>query len=362
MKKNRHIKRVLIYRLESLGDTVIALPCFHLIADAYPDAKRYVLTNTILNSKASHTRSILGDSGLVHGYISYPAGLRNLQRLFKLRQEIRKLNPDILVYLHASRGRLKAYRDALFFKFCGIKKLAGVPYTEDLQENKWIPGEECYESEASRLVRCVSNLGHVKLDHPGNWDLNLTEHETQRAMKVLGNIGKEFPFIACSVGTKVEIKDWGSTNWSKLIERISRRNKRLALVFVGAEVEYSLCDQVGRSWEGKKANLCGMLSPRESAAVLGKATLFLGHDSGPMHLAAATNTPCVAIFSARNKPGVWFPHSKNHHVIYHKTECYGCGLEVCKLEAKKCITSITVKEVEEAVEASLQNLKLQALS
>jgi len=356
--KSRHIKRVLIYRLGSLGDTVIALPCFHLIADVYPDAQRYVLTNTISNSKASHTRSILGDSGLVHGYISYPAGLRNLRRLFELRREIRKLNPDILVYLHGSRGRLKAYRDALFFKSCGIEKLVGVPYTEDLQENNRIPEEECYEPEASRLARCVSNLGPVKLDHPGNWDLNLIEHETQRAMKVLGNLGKEFSFIACSVGAKFEAKDWGVTNWSKLIERISKRHKKLALVFVGAEVEYALCDQVGRYWEGKKVNLCGMLSPRESAAVLGKAILFLGHDSGPMHLAAAMGTPCVAIFSARNKPGVWFPHGNNHHVIYHKTKCYGCGMEVCELERKKCITSITVEEVEKAVQASLKNLKL----
>ena len=81
-----------------------------------------------------------------------------------------------------------------------------------------------------------------------------------------------------------------------------------------------------------------------------------------MHLAAAMGTPCVAVFSARNKPRTWFPYGNNHHVIYHKTECYGCGLEVCKLEAKKCITSITVEEVEEAVQTSLQNHHQQVLS
>jgi ADP-heptose:LPS heptosyltransferase len=360
--KSHHIKRILIYRLGSLGDTVIALPCFHLIADVYPDAKRYVLTNTVSNSKASHTRSILGDSGLVHGYISYSSGLRDLRRLFVLRREIRKLNPDILVYLHASRGRLKAYRDALFFKSCGIVKLAGIPYTEDLQENNWISAGEYYEPEANRLARCIADLGPVNLDHPKSWDLNLTEREAKRAMEVLGVIGKEIPIIACSIGAKVEVKDWGIANWRRLAERLSTRYKGFALVFIGAEVERDLCDQVGCYWEGEKINLCGMLSPRESAAVLGKATLFLGHDSGPMHLAAAMGTPCVSVFSARNKPRVWFPHGNNHHVIYHRTECHGCGLEVCKFEAKKCITSITVEEVEEAVQTSLQNHHSQALS
>ncbi len=78
------------------------------------------------------------------------------------------------------------------------------------------------------------------------------------------------------------------------------------------------------------------------------ATLFVGHDSGPMHLAAAIGLPCVAIFSAHNKPGPWFPFGEGHRVIYHKVECYDCGLEKCERYAKKCIASITVDEVLEA--------------
>jgi len=355
------VKRVLIYRLGSLGDTVIALPCFHLIAEAFPNANIYVLTNTVTNSKASHTRSILGESGVVHDYISYSAGLRNIKGLLELRKKIRILDPDVLVYLQGSRGRLIAYRDALFFKTCGIKKMVGVPFTEALQKNSWIAEEQCCEYEASRLVRCISYLGSGKLNDRKSWELNLAEHETQRARKVLRGIGKELPIIVCSVGGKVEVNDWGAANWCQLIERLSDRYKGFALVLVGAEVEHTLCELVGHSWKGKKLNLCGQLSPRESAAVLGKAALFIGHDSGPMHLAAAMGTPCVAIFSARNKPKVWFPYGNNHHVIYHKTECYGCGLEVCKLEGKKCITSITVKEVEDTVRASLQNHHSQVL-
>jgi ADP-heptose:LPS heptosyltransferase len=100
-------------------------------------------------------------------------------------------------------------------------------------------------------------------------------------------------------------------------------------------------------------NLCGKLTPRESAAVFAEARIFIGHDSGPMHLAAAVQTPCVAIFAARNKPRVWFPYGKQHRVVYHQVDCWGCGLETCVAERKKCILSITVAEVLAEVRAVL---------
>jgi ADP-heptose:LPS heptosyltransferase len=72
-----------------------------------------------------------------------------------------------------------------------------------------------------------------------------------------------------------------------------------------------------------------------------------------MHLAAAVQTPCVAIFAARNKPRVWFPYGKQHRVVYHQTECWGCGLETCIIERKRCLTSISVDEVVAEIAAVL---------
>ena len=79
--------------------------------------------------------------------------------------------------------------------------------------------------------------------------------------------------------------------------------------------------------------------------MLARARVLLSHDSGPMHLAAAVQTPCVAIFAARNKPRVWFPYGGQHRVVYHRVSCWGCGLETCLVEGKRCLTSITVGEV-----------------
>ena len=71
------------------------------------------------------------------------------------------------------------------------------------------------------------------------------------------------------------------------------------------------------------------MTPRETAAAFGRAASFIGHDSGPMHLAAAVGLRCTAVFSARNIPRVWFPYGDHHRVIYHRTSCAGCGLDRC---------------------------------
>jgi ADP-heptose:LPS heptosyltransferase len=80
------------------------------------------------------------------------------------------------------------------------------------------------------------------------------------------------------------------------------------------------------------------------------ANVYLGHDSGPIHLAAAAGVPCVGIYTAKNPAGQWFPYGNKHRVLFHDVPCAGCRLSECTVYAKRCITSITVAEVLGAVE------------
>jgi heptosyltransferase-3 len=166
-----------------------------------------------------------------------------------------------------------------------------------------------------------------------------------------------YPLIAVSVGTKVQSKDWGRENWRSLLAEVGRLYPGYALALNGAPEESEASEFAAEGWRqvgaGPVVNLCGLLTPRQSAAAFAQAQLFIGHDSGPMHLAAAVQTPCVAIFAARNKPRVWFPYGRQHRVVYHQTECWGCGLETCVVERKRCLTSITVEEVVGVVRAVL---------
>lgn len=353
LAKIGQIKRVLIYRLGSLGDTVVALPSFHLIARAFPAAERRALTNIPVASAANPISAIIGNSGLIHGYMAYPVKLRNPAKLFKLSLQIRRWQPEVLVYLTEPRGKFRAVRDALFFKFCGIKHLVGVPDTEELQENRRLGEEQGFEYEGARLARCLRGLGEVDLADRRNWDLHLTPEEEGRARQVLEGWDGKDRFIAASVGTKIGVNNWGETNWTELLRNFSSQNRGYGLLLMGGQGDAGLSERLGRQWRGPKLNLCGRLSPREGAAVLRQATMFAGHDSGPIHLAASVDRPAVGIYSARNKPGVWFPYGGKHRIIYPRTDCAGCKLEVCEDRKKQCIASITVAEVISAMEQIL---------
>jgi len=341
-------KRVLIYRLGSLGDTLVALPALHLVARAFPNADRRMLTNFPVNAKAPPAAAILENTNLIQGYFRYAVGTRSPRELLKVWWQLIRWRPEVLIYLGSSRGVESARRDAKFFRLCGIPRLIGVPLTEDMQQNRWEEREQALEPEGARLARNLVELGDAQLDAPASWGLHLTAEEHARATEVLTATAGH-PILAVSVGTKVQSKDWGRDNWRALLNRLASLYPGHALALCGAPEESEASEFAADGWRenssGPVVNLCGLLTPRESAAVFAQSRAFVGHDSGPMHLAAAVQTPCVAIFAARNKPRVWFPYGKQHRVVYHQTACWGCGLETCIIERKKCLTSISVDEV-----------------
>jgi heptosyltransferase III len=349
-------KRVLIYRLGSLGDTLIALPAFHLVSRAFPNAERRLLTNFPVNAKAPPAAAILENTGLIHSYVRYAVGTRSPHELLSLWWQLLRWRPQVLVYMGSARGVESAIRDAKFFRLCGIPSLIGVPITKDMQQNRWQEAARVFEPEASRLARNLSGLGEAHLEDSASWDLHLTEAESTRAREVLAPADGH-PILAVSVGTKVQSKDWGRDNWRTLLNRLATLYPNFAIALCGAAEENESSEFAAAGWRENSPspiiNLCGLLTPRESAAVISHARAFLGHDSGPMHLAAAVQTPCVAIFAARNKPRIWFPYGEQHRVLYHQTDCWGCGLETCTIEKKKCLTSITVDEVITEVRALL---------
>jgi heptosyltransferase III len=342
------VQKVLIYRLGSLGDMVVALPCFHLIERRFPNAERVLLTNYPVHAKAPAAEAVLADSGLVHRYMEYKVGTRNVGDLLGLAWQIRRFSPDVLIYLMPIRPAKNIARDRRFFRLAaGVGKIIGLPGEDELK-HRFDPAAGRFEPEASRLARSLRKLGDADIDDPANWDLRLSIEEIGAAAIALGPLMRR-KFIACGPGTKMQAKDWGQDNWRELINHLHSYYPEHGLVMVGAEEDCDLGDYVAWNWDGPRANFCGKLTPRESAAVLAHAQVFIGPDSGPMHLAACAGVPCVIAFSARGLPGIWFPHGRQHQVVYHQTSCYGCNLETCTAQARRCLTSITVTEMATAV-------------
>ncbi len=297
-------KTLLIYRLGSIGDTVVALPCFHAIARAFPQDHRIALTNIPVSGATSSLADVLGGSGLIHGELAYPVGTRSPMALLRLRREILATGADRLVYLMPERSPLALRRDLLFLKACGLDDAIGVsPETLRLRRLNERTGE--VERECARLARSLAKLGPIDLDAPESWDLMLTASERESARKLF----PDGPFLAINMGGKLARNDWGADKWTALLQTLSRLHPALGLVIVGAAGDRARAECARLAWSGPTQNLCGQLSVRETAAALERAALFIGHDSGPMHLAAAVRVPLVALFGDNNPPKKWHPVS-----------------------------------------------------
>ena len=348
--------RILIYRLGSLGDTIIALPAFHAIKKAFPTSHITLLTNKPVASKAAGAQAVLGSDYFFQDVLYYPVGTRRPSILLKLLFAIYQQNFDFVINLNAFRSDFATLRDQAFFRMAGIKSFYGFQLSEKDKHPQPEPPSGEVEWEATRLTRRVASFSQVDLDDDKFWDLRLTGLENREAELHLAKVSNQDRLIAFSIGTKVSAKNWGIANWQDLSHRLARRLDGWSALFIGSLEESEESEACLSSWDKNGLNFCGKVYPRVNAAILARCKLFIGHDSGPMHLAACVGTPCVAIFSARNLPRQWFPRGNKNVILYNRTECAGCGLEVCTIEKKKCLLSISVKQVEDAVFSQLKTL------
>ena len=364
------VKRVLLYRLGSLGDHLVALPCYRLVRRAFPEAECKLLTNVPVSGKAAAAEAVLDGSGLVDGYLTYVVGERGILSLLKLWWMIFRWRPDVLVYLAGARGVKAAKRDEIFFRLCGVKRIVGLPLTEDLQRNRaeglrvlGAMETRWFEHEGERLARCVAELGDAKVDEEASWSPGLTEAEREEGARLIVAMGR-VKFFAFSLGTKAQSNQWGVERWQELLSQVAGEWPGCGLAVLGAADEREVSETVAEVWHsvagaGPALNLCGMAKPRVSAAVMERAVMFLGHDSGTAHMAASVGTPVLGIYSARMRPGEWVPHGKHVRVVLHWVECGGCLLETCIVQGKKCILSIGVEEALAAVREQLRRSEMR---
>jgi heptosyltransferase III len=355
-------RRVLIFRLGSLGDTVVALPSFHLVARAYPDAERRVLTNVPRDARETDLDAVLGGTGLVHGYMHFDPAERSAAAVAKVRREIRAFGPDLLVYLCEQSSRLRMLRHIAFFMSCGLTTIVGMPEFGAQGMHRHDAATGLWEPEAAFLLRRLAPLGAAAVDDPALWDMRFTAAEAREAESALEGLPAEQGFVAVAPGAKIEVKDWGPEKWSALVAALGQRHPGLGLATIGGPGDRDRAAQLIAGWPGAARDLCGRVSPRVSALILSRARLLVTHDSGPMHLAAAVGTPVAAIFSARAKPGIWFPRGAANRVFYEKLPCFDCGLESCIVERRRCITGIGVEPVLAACDAMLAGERARAVT
>ncbi|MEO6052092.1 MAG: glycosyltransferase family 9 protein [Pyrinomonadaceae bacterium] len=349
------IENFLIFRIGHLGDTVVALPALWALRESFPDAKLTLLTN--LDTRNPHyisPREVLPEKGLVDDWLTYPTNLgvvASAAGFLKLSFELRKRKFNGVIYLMPRiRTSAQIDRDIRYFNFSGIRKLFGAEYFKQNSLDAEIPKPTpIVDSEADFLLNLLASEGLIEKDTIPQTDLLLTDEEISTAREAFNGAATigltDRKLIAVAPGSKWDSKIWSESRYVEVMARLIREFGCYPIIFGGSE-DREKGERLIAGWK-TGLNAAGILNIRESAALLRDCQVYLGNDTGTMHLAAAVGTPCVAIFAAVDWKGRWLPFGDNNHIFRKTVECEGCHTADC-FNKHKCLHLIEIDEVHEA--------------
>lgn len=350
------VRRVLVFHVGSLGDTLVALPAFWSVARAYPAAQRVMLTKAPARGGIPVGRDILEGSDLFHDYLLFegdhhaygqdPPRWRKWLGALRLVLKLRARRFDLAVYLAPSaRDSAQVRRDLLFFRLAGIPQVLGAGPAA----TSGVPGHK----EADRvLARLAGTPLWPQRPQDARRDLALTDQDHAGVAQWLaGRLPAQAqarPWVAFAPGSNLASKLWPAERFEAVGRELVQRHGVWPVV-VGGPEDREVAARLVQAW-GCGTDAAGALSVRQSAALLARCRLFVGNDTGTMHLAAACGLPCVALFSARDEAGKWDPMGGPHRVIRKSVPCAGCMLVRCDQHDRLCLRLIEVEEVVAAAE------------
>ncbi len=186
--------------------------------------------------------------------------------------------------------------------------------------------------------------------------LHTSATTTRRAAKALGwnesepdwlhagRFGEPAPILAAHLGAGTAAKRWPVANWKVLIERFLAEGWRVVIVGGLDDADASL----GLIPSANLVDWTCTLSVTQTAALLERADLFIGADSGPSHLAASAGIPSVILFSGTNRVAQWRPWSRRSLVIRHAVPCGPCHQKSCPLAGHPCMSNLDPERVHRA--------------
>lgn len=342
MAKHQHRPTVLIHRQGRLGDTLVALPALRAVGRAFAGWNRVLLCDASPSTVMS--MPYLLDGIDIHDeVVTYEAGKLDVWSALALIRNLRALNPQAVVFLGEWRPARSIWRDIVFFRLCGIRRIIGAPLSRQAQL-KFDPVSGSWEAESHRLARLVQPLGTVDLDTAENWRMAIPDDVRQSVSDMLAPWPGAQDFIIVSAGAKVATKDWSNERWQQLIARLGAQYPRLGLAFTGGPDNRDQADTLAGYWPGPVLNCCGQ-SPKALAAMAERSRFMITTDGGPMHVAASVGTPTIALFSGFLPAGQWSPHGDNHIVLHQPVACSPCRQWTCPQPGHPCMSGIGVDDV-----------------
>lgn len=186
--------------------------------------------------------------------------------------------------------------------------------------------------------RMAAGMESLVLEFP------VTEDERKWARRFLsGEKAESGPLVLLAPGSGWSGKNWGVRRFSELAERLLARGATVA--WTGSEQETTLCPGPGANWTGK-------MTLGQLGAVMERASVWVGNDSGPMHVAVAVGCRTVSLWGPTNE-NKWGGMGERHVKIRGADACPGCIYWDCKRKCPKpghpCMGAISVDFVERKV-------------
>ncbi len=328
------LKKILLLRLRRIGDIVMTTPAVAALRRGLPEASiSYVV-------EADLARLVDGNPDLDHVF-AVPAkqGAADFMRFIR---RIRREKFDAVLDFH---GGPRVARIA-WFSGARLKvgyELKGKRFLYHIRVPRSREGGFIHSVESHlSLVRALG----ITVPDPAP-PLRLPAARNEEAKKISlwwkeNNLDRSSTAIL-HVGAGNRFRDWGVQNLSGLI-RLLVRQAGVRVVLVGSEADIPRAESLRNENPSSVFSLAGKINLIELREAIARAGLFVGPDSGPMHIAAATSTPIVAFFGP-TLPANFAPWQAKATLIEKPLACRPCKQRRCVSRDFRCLQQIDPDEI-----------------
>jgi lipopolysaccharide heptosyltransferase II len=334
------VKRVLIVRLRSIGDTVLATPSLIALRRFLPDAQIDVLLE-------DWVAPVLEGFEAVDNVLTVKKD--DLKSSFQTAWKIRQNRYDAAFNFHGGTT------GTFFVRASGAKYRIGYEnYQYKFLYNVCAPSSAIFWQRdkvhsAEQQLALLGFTGVPVSDRPKS---HLAVTEAARISienKLKSKIQNPKSKIALvHPATAFETKQWATENFARIIELL--HEKGFTAVAIAAPKEREVLENLRRMVPVPIESFTDLSLP-EITALAARAVIFVGNDSGIAHIAAAVNTPSVVIFGSSNI-NHWRPWTDApNEIVYEEMPCQPCAGFFCKeFGEPECIRRVTIEMVANAIE------------
>jgi lipopolysaccharide heptosyltransferase II len=341
--------RILILRLSSIGDIVLASPFIRVLRQRFPQAQIDFVV------KAQFADLVRSNPHLNTVFtLDTTKGRRGLAQL---KSTIRTRSYDLIIDIHNN------FRTAYLRRISGASIVTFKKYK--LQRFFLIKfGLDFYRSIVPVYQRYIDSVAALQVRDDGlGPEFFVIPDASVRVASVLSSMGlqSDKSTIAMAPGAGFLTKRWPSDYFIEIAGKLIA-DRGAQIVLLGDKKEADLCTAIAKSVGKAVINAAGRFTLMESAAALAACDLIICNDTGLMHLATALKKPVVAIFGPTTRQLGFFPFGQNSRVVENiNLACRPCthiGRNHCPKKHFKCMKEILPAQVYDAAEELLRNKSL----